>query len=141
MSDQVRELIEKTEKTIMILKDSEAKALKKKTDSETKIAELAKSMEALLKEKEVKEKRQKDLSEKEIPKAMEVLKQAEMQLEARQAKKSEKGLSPEQTVTVENSINEATDKTTRATVMMSALEKEAKAIADSLKSTHLQPRS
>ena len=93
-------------------------------------------MEALLKEKEVKEKRQKDLSEKEIPKAMEVLKQAEMQLEARQAKKSEKGLSPEQTVTVENSINEATDKTTRATVMMSALEKEAKAIADSLKSTH-----
>ena len=57
MSDQVGELIEKTEKTIKTLKDSEAKTLKSKTDSEAKMAELAKSMEAFLKEKEAKEKK------------------------------------------------------------------------------------
>ena len=63
MSDQVGELIEKTEKTIKTLKDSEAKALKKKTDSEAKMAELAKSMEAFVKEKEAKENRHKVLNE------------------------------------------------------------------------------
>ncbi len=136
MSDQVGELIEKTEKTIKTFKDSEAKTLKSKTDSEAKMAELAKSMKAFLKEKEAKEKRQKDLSEKETPKAKEVLKQAEMELKARAAEKAEKGLSPEQLATVENSIKEATEKVTRATAGVSALEKEAKAIATSLKSTH-----
>ena len=100
------------------------------------MAELAKSMKAFLKEKEAKEKRQKDLSEKETPKAKEVLKQAEMELKARAAEKAEKGLSPEQLATVENSIKEAAEKVTRATAGVSALEKEAKAIATSLKSTH-----
>ena len=100
------------------------------------MAELAKSMKAFLKEKEAKEKRQKDLSEKETPKAKEVLKQAEMELKARAAEKAEKGLSPEQLATVENSIKEAAEKVTRATAGVSALEKEAKAIATSLRSTH-----
>ena len=138
MSDQVGELIEKTEKTIKTLKDSEAKTLKSKTDSEAKMAELAKSMKAFLKEKEAKEKRQKDLTEKEIPKAKEVLKQAGMELKERadEASRLRPGLSPEQLATVENSFKEATEKVTRATVGVSALEKEAKAIAASLNSTH-----
>ena len=125
MSDQVGELIEKTEKTIKTLKDSEAKTLKSKTDSEAKMAELAKSSGYFLKEKEAKGKRQKDLSEKETPKAKEVLKQAEMELKARAAEKAEKGLSPEQLATVENSIKEAAEKVTRATAGVSASEKES----------------
>jgi len=136
MSDQVAELIEKTEKTIKALKDSEAKARKAKADSEVKMADLAKSMEAFLKEKEAKETRQKVLNEKETPKAKEVLKQAEAELKTTKAKKAEKGLSPEQLATVENSIKKATEKVTQATAGVSALEKEAKALATSLKSTH-----
>ena len=136
MSDQVGELIEKTDKTIKALKDSEAKALKKKTDSEAKMAELAKSMEAFVKEKEDKEKRQKVLNETEVPKAKEVLELAEAELKTAKAKKAEKGLSPEQLSAVEDSLKKATEKVTQATAGVNPLEKEAKALVTSLKSTY-----
>ena len=136
MSEQVAELIEKTEKLIKASKDSQAKALKAKTDSEAKMAELAKSMKAFVKEKEAKEKRHKVLDESEVPKAKETLKMAETGVKAANAKKAEKGLSPEQLAAAGDSFKKATEKVTQATAGVNALEKEAKAITASLKSTY-----
>ena len=135
MSDEVAVLIEKAEKAIKALKDSEAKTLKTKTDGEGKVAELAKAMETFLKDKEAQEKRNKILTETEIPKAKEIRKQAEESAKVAKAKKAEKGLSPEQLAATEDSLKKASEKVTQTTASLGTLEKEAKDVADSLKSS------
>jgi len=136
LSDEVAVLIEKSEKTIKALKDSEAKTLKAKTDGEGKVAELAKAMETLIKDKEARENRNKILTQTEIPKAKEARKQAEESAKVAKAKKAEKGLSPEQLAAAEDSLKKASEKVAQTTVSLGTLEKEAKEVADSLKSSY-----
>lgn len=136
MSDEVTALVEKSEKTIKALKDSEDKILKAKTDSEGKVAELAKAMDIFLKDKGAKENRNKILTETEIPKAKEARKQAEESAKVAKDKKAEKGLSPEQLATADDSLKKASQKVAQTTASLGALEKEAKEVANSLKSSH-----
>ena len=76
-----------------------------------------------------------NLSETEIPKAKEIRKQAEESAKVAKAKKAEKGLSPEQLAATEDSLKMALEKVTQATAFLGSLEKEAKDVAGSLKSS------